>query len=186
VVVFVDGSAEGLAEQTVMIGAVMYSPYCNKVSFFSEEVSSAVVAHWQSEGSRQTIGQAEIWPVVVSKTTWKAELAGRRVLWFIDNDSARFALVSNSSASAMSRGILLLNMVLDAAGHGAHWYSRVPTVSNIADGPSRGRFQDLIDRGALRCPGIQPSVRDLIDIDVHRVLKDAFGAAAGGESVRGL
>ena len=43
------------------------------------------------------MGQAEVLPVLVAKVTWAKHLKHRKVLWFIDNDSAKAALGSGSS-----------------------------------------------------------------------------------------
>ena len=43
------------------------------------------------------ICQAEILPVLTSKETWCSHIEGRSVLWFVDNEAARMALVRNLS-----------------------------------------------------------------------------------------
>ena len=41
---------------------------------------------------KQIIGQAELYPVICARRLWRKKLAGRDVIHFVDNDSARYAL----------------------------------------------------------------------------------------------
>eukprot|EP00973_Karenia_brevis_P057418 7988003-Karenia_brevis.AAC.1 len=64
---------------------------------FGMKVPNEIVGQWRMDGRRQAIGQAEFWAILVSKFTWKARLSNRRVVFFIDNDSARYALIHSYS-----------------------------------------------------------------------------------------
>ena len=88
-------------------------------------------------GQKQVIGQAEIFPVLVARLTWKSRIAGRRVYYFIDNESARLALVKSYSPCLPSLKILMSCLAWDQEFQSSPWYARVPTYSNLADAPSR-------------------------------------------------
>ena len=102
------------------------------------------------------IGQAEIFPALVARHTWKGRLAGKRVVWFIDNESARAALVKQYSPVVASLNILVQCTAMDAQTGLESWYARVPTASNPADAPSRLQDEGLMARGSARVSALFP------------------------------
>ena len=88
-------------------------------------------------GQKQVIGQAEILPILVAKLTWQNKLAHRRVLFFIDNESAKIALIRAYSPVLSSLRLVMESAAWDYHQQCGSWYSRVPTVCNIAEDPSR-------------------------------------------------
>ena len=79
-------------------------------------------------------------PVLVAKVAWAKHLKHRKVLWFIDNDSAKAALGSGSSPVRDTFAMLCVNAHLDVALEATHWYTRVPSKANLADDASRLSF----------------------------------------------
>ena len=145
ILVFTDGAAE---EFSTTMGAVVidtantFPPY-----MWGGHIAAAFVDSWKMEVSKnpeskkfqqQIIGQAELLPVALVKWADAARFRHRRVLFFVDNDSARHALIKGYSPSRSSNCILqFINRIeLDVQTWG--WYSRVPSKSNPADAPSRG------------------------------------------------
>ena len=114
-------------------------------------MAKEVVEAWASKvGQAQVIGQAELFPLFVARLTWGARLAGRRVFYFVDNDSARLAMVKSYSPVLSSLDIVMQCLSWDSQHDSSSWYARVPTSSNIADGPSRMDAKELVsDFGAL-------------------------------------
>jgi hypothetical protein len=107
-----------------------------------------LVSRWTKERNvAQCIGQVELFPVWVARALWGLHLRGRRVLWLIDNESARFALIAMSSPVAASADILWSIADLEISLQTLSWYERVPTASNLADGPSRLCFEDVLALG---------------------------------------
>ena len=93
---------------------------------------------WKTrDGQTQVIGQAEVFPVLVARLTWAKHLVNRRVIYFIDNESARLALIKGYSPVLPTLDILMEVLGWDFDKQSFPWYSRVPTASNIGDGPSR-------------------------------------------------
>ena len=121
-----------------------------------------------SAGSKQVIGQGELLPVVISKILWHQLLKGRRNLFFLDNESARHANIRGYSPVRFSREILSHGIVQDAKLLAFNWYARVPTGSNVADGPSRGDYSEMEKLGAIfeDCTGAIPQVHELVAFDV--------------------
>ena len=131
---FTDGAVEGLMSWTVTVGGVVLDTVDERAVMFGERLPLALVRHWRLDGNVQTIGQAELLPVLLAKL-WLGERARhRRIFYFIDNDSARQALVKGYSNSRASSEILNLIAEVDVAVQSWSWYARVPTDSNPGDG----------------------------------------------------
>ena len=65
------------------------------------------------------------------------------VIEFIDNDSARFGLMSGSSPSPLSTALIAASSASDCVLGSFCWVARVPSWSNVADAPSRMDFRAL-------------------------------------------
>ena len=89
------------------------------------------------------VGQAELYPVLLARMQWKRFLRGRRVIVFIDNDSARQAFVKGSSPILQSAEIVAEANLIEVELQSRTWFSRVPTLSNVADSASRLQFDKL-------------------------------------------
>ncbi len=109
----------------------------------------------------QVIGQAEIFPILVAKLTWAEGLKGKRLLVFIDNESARLALVKSYSPVLASLKMVMEVAMWDYRHEVDSWYARVPTCANISDCVSRMSPDGLQCLGEVQCvtprfPGVQP------------------------------
>lgn len=138
ILVFTDGAAEGFEFEYATCGAVIFVE--GRVEYWGFEVTPELRAEW---GPGQCIGQAELLPVAVSKRHWKRTLEGRLVIFFVDNNSSMDGLVRGISDSQGSRDILEWVADLELESPTISWYSRVPTASNVADGPSRLDFTEV-------------------------------------------
>ena len=152
-IVFTDGAYEGVAS----CGAVIFSPRREQVLVFGFEVPDAIVSEWQCDGKQQVIAQAEMLPIAIVKRQLMGVLYGARVIYFIDNDGVKEALIKGTTASTASRKILVECVVRDSVNQSMSWYSRIASPSNIADGPSRLDFSE---------------VRSLFDVQFVEVLLD--------------
>ena len=150
ILVFTDGASEEDGKK-VTHGAVIYDPYSNFAQAFGDDVPSGWVEKWTVSGKRQVIGQAEIFPVLAAKLTWSRVLQGRAVLWFLDNSSAVGALVRSFSPISDNFELLRINAELDVMLRATNWYARVPSLSNLSDGPSRLEFKQVEKLGFQRC-----------------------------------
>ena len=65
------------------------------------------------------------------------------MVFFIDNDSARHGLISGYSPLLRSAALISATLVELARIGAFAWFARVPSASNIADGPSRLDFEKL-------------------------------------------
>ena len=94
--VFTDGAVENDCNR-VTHGALLLDPVTQKILVFGDFVPPAFVEAWTKYGKRQVIAQTEIFPALAAKETSALELNGRSVLWFLNNESAKMALIRNFS-----------------------------------------------------------------------------------------
>ena len=71
------------------------------------------------------------------------------MLLFMDNDSARHALIRGGSPSTASAHLVSLFWREETLRRAYTWVERVPTASNVADGPSRLKYGYLKKLGAV-------------------------------------
>ena len=171
--VFVDAAAESSEKagtQVVTVGGVLFSPRLDCPEFFGFTVTADIVSHWQSSGSKQVVGQGELFPVWISKRVWKEVLSHSRNLWFIDNESAREGYVRSYSPSWSSREILLVAKAEDMKSSSVDWYSRVPTSANWADGPSRLDYREVLEIGGKHIEVSCPALSEFSGLDILKML----------------
>ena len=89
-------------------------------------------------------------------------LRQRSVLWFIDNNAALSAVIRSFPPVIENYELLVLNARLDLQLQSLHWYSRVPSKSNLSDSASRLDFKELETFGFLRC---EPQYESLTSIE---------------------
>ena len=141
VLIFTDGACE--PEGTTVGGVLVDGPVAQ---CFGCVVSAPQVEAWKTKlNQKQVIGQAELFPVLLAKLTWAEHLRDRRAIYFIDNDAARLGLVKAYSPVLPSLGIIMDCLNWDYANSAESWYARVPSASNISDGPSRLDFELVYD-----------------------------------------
>jgi len=134
VLIFVDGAEE---TSGVGIGAVIVDGAFREG--FGGKVPNRMVEEWRRDGGREkVIHQAELLPAAVAAALWEERLWRRRWVLFVDNDGARGALVKGSTAARPSARIVQRFWVEVGRQASFPWVDRVPTHSNLADGPSRG------------------------------------------------
>jgi hypothetical protein len=134
VLVFTDGACENITS----VGGMIFDPEDGTVECYGAVVSPAFVDTWKSTAEQtQVIGQAEIFPVLVAKLTWQRRLAGRKAIYFIDNEAARLGLIKAYSPVLSSLKIIMQCLAFDFEHDALSWYARVPTAANLSDEPSR-------------------------------------------------
>ena len=83
-------------------------------------------------------------------------MRGRRYIHFVDNNAAKDGLIKGLSKSVFSTELLDLFWELEVESGSFGWFERVPSPSNISDGPSRLRPDDVKRQG-----GVEASVPEL-------------------------
>ena len=135
---FTDGAAEGEDRGQVTCGGVLIDTASDFSEMFGGRIPAKLVKAWKADGQKlQVIGQAELLPIALSRRQWRERLRHRRLIAFVDNDSARQSLCRGWSPSASSRSIIRDMLEAEITDQVWIWYARVPTHSNPADDPSR-------------------------------------------------
>ena len=124
-------------------GALLIEPVTGGKMFLGDHVPEVFVQQWKAAGKKQVISQAEIFPILVANSLWKATLSNRRILWFVEIESV-FS-VRNYSPAPENYDLLVLNACLDLELNSRHWYTRVPSSSNPSDSASRLDFEPYAD-----------------------------------------
>ena len=142
VIIFTDGAVEtnesGNVEAT--IGGVLICD--NTVQMFGNRVDDDVLKDWMTE-LNHPVGLTEMYAVVVALGLWKDVIAGRRVICFCDNWTAIDVFGKSSSPIRWWRRLLLALEKIDENLNCLLWMARVASPSNVADPPSRGRWDQV-------------------------------------------
>ncbi len=152
VYIFTDGSCDPCEDNASGVkagyGAVMYDPEDDALELFGAEIGEPLLDLLTNGGSKkQIVGQSELIPCHAARKVWGDRLEGRLVVVYIDNEAARYALIKGSSPTRDSAWLVNEIWVSEAAHESNTWIERVPSVSNCADHPSRGRWEILLGRG---------------------------------------
>ena len=165
VVIFTDGAWEdGIATA----GAVLVDGDIRLA--FQLEVPQALVEHWLANAGEQIISQVELWGLVLLKWSRRNHLQNRRVIEWIDNESARISSIKANSHSPTMRALSRTLADLDLRYPAFSWTERVCSYSNPADLPSRNRLKEAMKRYCLDDGGVVKAPADLVNtlIQLHR------------------
>ena len=163
VLVLTDGASE---EGCHTIGGVLVFPDENEPRFFGSYVPDALVEKWFST-MKHIIGPVEAYALLVARAVWHKHLVGRRCIFFVDNYGAMDAFIKGSSSNAELRELLLCFEKLECNGFHWPWFTRVPSVSNCADDPTRvggvlGKFLIAALRDSCLCPLTGKQLADFV------------------------
>ena len=154
VLLFTDGAEE---DGLVGVGGVIEDRHTAKREYFGGKVQQEVIEEWKAAGGKsKVIHQAELLPAVLAIKMWGEAVAGRRVILYVDNDTALSALVKGTSTSLPSARLTNSFWELVAKYGLFIWIDRVPSVANPADAPSRGCGDALMSEGynEVLAPGL--------------------------------
>ena len=138
------GDSDGLVG-TASIGGVIY--YHDGLQYhcraFGCILPRSLVEKWAKTGKRHLIGQTELYAVVIARLVWSNYIDNKRCIFFIDHGGVMSACIKGNAKDLSWRTLLLKMEEHDELAPVIGWFTRVPSASNIADGPSRGTFDDL-------------------------------------------
>ena len=149
IMVFTDGSCEGTSAKDGVVGGVLYDHEGIPLIFFSEQVPSLLLDQFLGE-AENPIYLIELLAVYLAMVLWGDRFRGRFVVYYIDNEAARMALIKAYSSTKLGNCLIQLCVDLECRFEWKPWYARVPSHSNPADAPSRREFLHLLDAGATR------------------------------------
>lgn len=134
-VVFVDGACEGQNVLTGSIGGVLMAPSGRIVHHFSSRASEPFMK--ACDYSLNPIYELELLPMLVAVLVWGKLFKGSQVVFYGDNDAARASFIAGRASTSAGERIMSSFVTHELQLQLKSWFSRVPTSSNIADGPSR-------------------------------------------------
>ena len=132
---FTDGACEPEARKG-SVGGVVFAPNFRCISFFSAEIPADFMDAFLSK-SKNPIHEIELLPAWFSIVLWRDLIKNSQAVHFIDNESSRMALVKGYGETFFGKRIVCAHVDQENALQLRSWYARVPSFSNIADGPSR-------------------------------------------------
>ena len=141
--VFTDGAYEPNDARPASVGGVLVSPTGSVTSFFGEEVSGSLLNELL-KCSKHPIYELELLPVLLALQTWIIMLTGAQVVFYIDNEAARSAFIKCHGATANASLIVKFFADLEVSSRIFPWFGRVPSHSNLSDGPSRLCFDSKL------------------------------------------
>ena len=156
VVIFTDGAWED-GEATA--GAVLVKDELR--SAFAINVPKILIDHWLKHAGTQIISQIELWALVALRWHQRELLRDRRVIEWIDNESARICSLKATSPSPTMQALARLLAYIDLEWPTYSWTERVCSHSNPADLPSRGRTKEACSRFNLNDGGTIDSPEEL-------------------------
>ena len=112
-------------------------------------VPRSLVSKWQSSGAKQIISQAELAAVVLVRDEIKRLVENRKVIFFVDNEAARYSLIKGvsgkSSMQVLTSSFHTIDLQTSIFLPRHRYYERVPSKSNPADLPTRGKTDELLE-----------------------------------------
>ena len=151
-VIFTDGACEGQEGlKTGGIGGVLINPSGSIVSFFGGEVPAKLMSVLLSK-SKNPIYELEVLPVVVSAWLWGQQMQSSQVCWYLDNEAGRSAYIKGHGATMVAAEMVNDFTNVEMQRQLKSWFARVPSLSNLADSPSRLKDDFLLGLGAVKGP----------------------------------
>ncbi|CAE7578571.1 unnamed protein product [Symbiodinium sp. CCMP2592] len=142
ILVWTDGSWES---GHAGIGACIWDPLKQCGHVLGGVAPSWAIESWKEDfdardGEPQLICHIELLVLVAVRWMFQDQFLNRRVIMFVDNDAARYAILKGGSGSDGMNNLVQLFDLPDLKFPSLYWIDRVPSSSNIADGPSRDDF----------------------------------------------
>ena len=129
-------------------------------------------AHWRERS--QYVGQLERLAAVAVYYSLAAELRGREVIHFIDNSGAMACLIKNYSSDRDSSRLVHTFWALACALEIDVWFEYVRSAANIADWPSRDKFDFVADLGArVVDPWVSPPTDSWGDVEAALLVAES-------------
>lgn len=141
VLIFTDGCWEkGFAG----IGAVIVDVASGDRYVCVGTVPDELISFWKTQIGEYIICQIELYVMVLVRWQFRKLLSSRRSIWWVDNDAARFCAIKGLSPSQAMRCLIREFYAVDAQEPTFSWIERVPSSSNVSDGPSRHQSQEAL------------------------------------------
>ena len=128
------------------LGGVLVDHDGNYISAFSFQLRESDLSLLGYPEKSTVIFEAEMLALLVSLVLWKKHLRNHPVVMYVDNNSTRDVCISGSARTSPGNMLIRKILMLEDELSLVAWYARVPSHSNIADGPSRGSVDEIKTR----------------------------------------
>ena len=146
------------------LGGVLIAPNGRPHAFFACNLSNQQIKRLNPNTSKTIIFELEFLAVLCAFALWSTKLYGSQIVAFIDNNGVRDALISCHTTNTIASRILKEIIRFEVASKVLQWYSRVPSSSNIADEPSRQKFDLVKKLGCVQCDVRMDSILHQLDL----------------------
>ena len=92
--------------------------------------------------------EVELLAALVAVRVWASAIANTYIVFYIDNEAAKSALLKSYSSVQFGNIITTCFAQVEFEQNLKVWFGRVPSYSNPADQPSRFEVQQLLDSGS--------------------------------------
>ena len=147
-IIFTDGACNPECK-TGSVGGLILSPQGRCLSFFSDVVPEDITTEL-FKFSCNPIHELELMPVLIACLGWGSLYKGALIVYYIDNESARMALVKGSGETHFASHLISDFVSLEAELQHKTWFGRCPSHSNPSDGASRLDLTWVESKGACR------------------------------------
>ena len=147
ITVFTDGACESVdgALQATVGAVIFFSDRTVKPRAFGCFISSDVLSAWQAAGKVHPVALTEMYAVCLARYLWCRFLNGQKMVFYIDNQGVLDCCIKSCSDDDELKKLVVAFEKLDSREPCIPWFSRVPSLSNCADLPSRGLWKALAD-----------------------------------------
>ena len=144
IVILTDAAAEG---DIVTFGTFLVDTATGHRLVAGGDIPPKLVVWWRAHVGEQIIGQAELFPIIITRAFFGKSWVNRRLIFYVDNDSARDAMVKSYSPSLASQNLIYAFSREESCSPSYPWFARVPSASNVSDWPTRGKLLDAASQG---------------------------------------
>jgi len=142
--------------------------------FFGSDVCPPWILERMYRAASRAICQLEILAALVVHLSCPQLLRGQTVMHFIDNTAAMSALVHGYSSKVDMARLSNIFHLVTFESRSFSWFEWVPSKANIADAPSRPRFDKgsdqwalILSLGAKRVPVVFPTISQWDRLDFY-------------------
>ena len=129
------------------LGGILVDPQTNIKQFFSCALSEDHRNLLGEQYKKQIIFEAETLCAIVSHLLWMPQLENRKAFLYVDNEGTKFSLIRGASENETVEILAQIFAENEILVKTSCWITRVSSYSNLADDPSRGRTQQLLQLG---------------------------------------
>ena len=125
------------------IGGVLVGPSGEQISAisFCLDMSDLECLGYPSRST--VIFEPELLALIVCFKIWKRHLRHRLCVMYIDNNATRDVSISGRARTAPASNLVAELLMLEDRNCTNTWFARVPSASNLADGPSRNDLAEI-------------------------------------------